>query len=183
VSSEVKDADNGEKAAVQTGHHKRVEAAKVELNGDDAKPNKEGRTNVVKVEPVKSSGGPTNACLVLIYPAGPDMGRRFALQRDELSIGRGADTDIQVDRDSVSRLHALVARRQNEWTLEDLGSTNGSYVNDAPVTKVVLRDGDFVRVGAAIFKFLTGDGAEAAYFEEIYRMTVVDALTATHTKR
>jgi diguanylate cyclase (GGDEF)-like protein len=67
--------------------------------------------------------------------------------------------------------------------VEDLGSTNGSYVNDNPVTKAPLRDGDFLKIGAAIFKFLTGANVEVSYHEEIYRMTIVDALTGTHNKR
>ena len=67
--------------------------------------------------------------------------------------------------------------------VEDLGSTNGSYVNDVPVQKSALRDSDFVKIGAAIFKFLTGSGIEASYHEEIYRMTIVDGLTGAHNKR
>src|SRR4029078_202515 len=55
--------------------------------------------------------------------------------------------------------------------------------NDVPVTKSVLRDADFVKIGAAIFKFLTGSGVEASYHEEIYKMTIVDALTGAHNKR
>src|SRR5258706_4980212 len=111
------------------------------------------------------------------------MGRRFALTRSEVVLGRGSDCDIQVDRDSVSRRHARVFRAGDQWLVEDLGSTNGSYVNDVPVTKSALRDGDFVKIGAAIFKFLTGSGIEASYHEEIYKMTIVDALTGAHNKR
>ena len=47
----------------------------------------------------------------------------------------------------------------------------------------MLRDADFVKIGAAIFKFLSGAGIEASYHEEIYRMTIVDALTGAHNKR
>jgi two-component system cell cycle response regulator len=143
----------------------------------------EWKTRVTKVHiPTPVTGG-VNACLVLIYPPGPDMGRRFLLDRAELVLGRGTDCDIQVDRDSVSRRHARVYRDNDNWLVEDLGSTNGSYVNDNPVTKAPLRDGDFLKIGAAIFKFLTGANVEVSYHEEIYRMTIVDALTGTHNKR
>ncbi len=67
--------------------------------------------------------------------------------------------------------------------MEDLGSTNGSYINDVPVDRSPLRDGDFLKVGAAIFKFLTGQGIESSYHEEIYRLTIIDALTGAHNKR
>ena len=143
----------------------------------------EWKTRVTKVQPVKTTPEVGEACLVLIYPPGPDMGRRFVLGRDEITLGRGPDCDIQVDRDSVSRRHARVFRVNEQWMGEDLGSTNGSYVNDTPITRAVLRDGDFLKIGSVIFKFLTGVGVEAAYHEEIYRMTIIDALTGAYNKR
>ncbi len=143
----------------------------------------EWKTRITKVQVVKPAKESGEACLVLIYPPGPDMGKRFPLARSETVLGRGADCDIQVDRDSVSRRHARVFRTGENWSVEDLQSTNGSYVDDVPVTKSVLRDGNFVKIGAAIFKFLMGAGVEASYHEEIYKMTIVDALTGAHNKR
>ena len=143
----------------------------------------EWKTRITKVQVVKPAKEAGEACLVLIYPPGPDMGKRFPLSRDEIVLGRGADCDIQVDRDSVSRRHAKVFRSGETWSVEDLQSTNGSYVNDVPVTRSVLRDADFLKIGAAIFKFLSGAGVEASYHEEIYRMTIVDALTGAYNKR
>ena len=143
----------------------------------------EWKTRITKVQVVKPTKEAGEACLVLIYPPGPDMGKRFPLSRSEVVLGRGADCDIQVDRDSVSRRHARVFRTGENWSVEDLQSTNGSYVNDVPVTKSVLRDADFVKIGAAIFKFLSGTGVEASYYEEIYRMTIIDGLTGAHNKR
>jgi diguanylate cyclase (GGDEF)-like protein len=143
----------------------------------------EWKTRITKVQVVKQPAAGGEGCLVLIYPPGPDMGRRFALTRNEVVLGRGSDCDIQVDRDSVSRRHARVFRSGDQWIVEDLGSTNGSYVNDVPVQKSALRDSDFVKIGAAIFKFLIGSGVEASYYEEIYRMTIIDGLTGAHNKR
>ncbi len=143
----------------------------------------EWKTRITKVQVVKPRSEPGEACLVLIYPPGPDMGKRFPLTRNEIVLGRGGDCDIQVDRDSVSRRHARVFRDGEAWMAEDLGSTNGSYVNDVPVQRSVLRDADFLKIGAAIFKFLSGTGVEASYHEEIYRMTIVDGLTGAHNKR
>jgi diguanylate cyclase (GGDEF)-like protein len=144
----------------------------------------EWKTRITKVQAVKPSGESGSACLVLIYPPGPDMGKRFPLDRAEFVLGRGADCDIQVDRDSVSRRHARVMKTDTGWNVEDLGSTNGSYVNDNQVTaSATLRDGDFLKIGAAIFKFLTGANVEVSYHEEIYRMTIVDGLTGVHNKR
>jgi two-component system cell cycle response regulator len=143
----------------------------------------EWKTRITKVQVVKPRVDSGEACLVLVYPPGPDMGKRFPLQRNEVVLGRGSDCDIQVDRDSVSRRHARVFRNGEQWMVEDLGSTNGSYVNDVPVQRSILRDSDFLKIGAAIFKFLSGAGVEAAYHEEIYRMTIIDGLTGAHNKR
>lgn len=143
----------------------------------------EWKTRITKVQLVKPKVSAGEACLVLIYPPGGEMGRRFELTGDEIVLGRGSDCDVQIDRDSVSRRHARVFRVNDQWMVEDLGSTNGSYVNDVPVQRSPLRDSDFLKVGAAIFKFLTGAGVEASYHEEIYRMTIVDGLTGAHNKR
>ena len=69
------------------------------------------------------------------------------------------------------------------WALEDLQSTNGSFVNDQRVERTILRDGDLLKFGAAILKFLSGTNVEAAYHEEIYQMTIVDGLTGVHQRR
>jgi diguanylate cyclase (GGDEF)-like protein len=144
----------------------------------------EWKTRITKVQVLKPKIADGEGCLVLIYPPGPDMGRRWTLDgADEIVVGRGADCDIQIDRDSVSRRHARVYRVDTQWFVEDLGSTNGSYINDVPIQRSPLRDGDFVKIGSAIFKFLSGTGVETSYHEEIYRMTIIDGLTGAHNKR
>src|SRR5687767_14038076 len=122
----------------------------------------EWKTRITKIQSARSPEASEDACLVLIYPPGPDMGKRFPLDRPEFVLGRGADCDIQVDRDSVSRRHARVYQPEGgvTWMVQDLGSTNGSYVNDHPIQQAPLGDGDFLKIGAAIFKFLTGDNVE-----------------------
>ena len=143
----------------------------------------EWKTRITKVQVLKPKVSDGEGCLVLIYPPGPDMGRRWPLGTDEIVVGRGSDCDIQIDRDSVSRRHARVYRVDEQWFVEDLGSTNGSYINDVPIQRSPLRDGDFVKIGSAIFKFLYGSGIETSYHEEIYRMTIIDGLTGAHNKR
>ncbi len=143
------------------------------------------KTRVTQIRPVeKPAVDPEQACLVLIYPPGSELGKRYELRgTNEVTIGRGADCDIQVDRDSVSRKHAKVTRAREMWQVVDLGSTNGSYVNDAQITQCSLRDGDLLKIGNAIFKFLVGGNIESSYHEEIYRMTIVDGLTQVYNKR
>jgi diguanylate cyclase (GGDEF)-like protein len=127
--------------------------------------------------------GDNTAILVMIYPPGPDLGRRFVLEHGVNIVGRLGQMQVQIDSDSVSRRHARITHVQEGWVLEDLGSTNGSFVNDERVTRRVLCNGDQLRFGAALAKFLSGNDIEAAYHEAIYRMSILDALTGAHNKR
>ena len=90
---------------------------------------------------------------------------------------------MQIDQESVSRNHARVAFNGQGYVLEDMGSTNGSYVNDEIVDIVHLRDGDQVKVGRTILKFIVGGNVEAQYHEEIYKLMTVDGLTQVHNRR
>jgi diguanylate cyclase (GGDEF)-like protein len=84
----------------------------------------------------------------------------------------------------VSRRHAFFEFRGSAWWVVDENSTNGTYVNDEQIKKeLCLTNGDRVKVGPTIFKYLTGQDVEAQYHEEIYRMTIIDGLTGAHVKR
>lgn len=122
-----------------------------------------------------------HACLVVIV--GEEIGKRITLDNRNLIIGRSSSADLQLDVDSVSRNHALVARSNFGWMLRDLGSTNGTLVNDQPIKEHPLADGDQIRIGRALLKFLTGSNVEAQYHEEIYRLMTLDGLTQVHNKR
>jgi diguanylate cyclase (GGDEF)-like protein len=122
------------------------------------------------------------AALVLIH--GEDLGRKFDLTNEETLIGRTSKADIQVDQDSVSRNHAKIRVDGTRITIEDLGSTNGTIVNDEHIEEVLrLRNGDLVKIGRTVFKFIASNNIEAAYHDEIYRMTTVDGLTQVFNRR
>ncbi len=131
----------------------------------------------------KPTTGTQDAVLLAIYPTGNGMGRRFALNKSEHVIGRVEDVDVPLEGEGLSRRHARIFRDDAGWWVEDLGSTNGTHVNDRRITRHALADGDLVRTGVAICKFLSGDNIEAAYHEEIYRMSIMDGLTGVHNKR
>src|SRR6201997_868977 len=124
-----------------------------------------------------------SACLVHIYPTGPGMGTRYPLGDVALVIGRGSDSEIRINDHSVSRRHARIQPGADGYYAVDLQSTNGTYVNDTPASMYKLKDGDYLRVGNCIYRFLIGGNVEAEYHEEIYRLTIMDALTETHNKR
>ena len=144
------------------------------------------KTRVTAVVPLPLTN-PTkgNDCLVVIYTKDPSLlGKRFVLEASPMRVGRGADNQIVLDGDSVSRRHAHWERRGETWWVIDDGSTNGTYVNDEIILKQqTLANGDRVKVGGLIFKFLTGEDVESQYHEEIYRMTIVDGLVQIYNKR
>src|SRR5262249_4589027 len=89
------------------------------------------------------------ACLVVFY--GAHIGRRIILEDEEITIGRSESANIQVDQDSVSRQHARLVTIGGRIVLHDLGSTNGTFVNDDLIEQSELKDGDLVRIGQTIF--------------------------------
>src|SRR5262249_41922009 len=123
------------------------------------------------------------ACLVHIYPTGPGMGRRYPMGAKTLLIGRGSDCDIQIEDHAASRRHARIEATPAGHVAVDLGSTNGTFVNGTPISRQQLEDGDYLRVGNRIYRYLAGGNVEADYHEEIYRLAIIDGLTGIPNKR
>src|SRR6516165_6282916 len=83
-------------------------------------------------------------------------GVRYTLTDEPLVIGRGNDCEIRINDHSVSRRHARLQPGVDGYYAVDLQSTNGTYVNDVPASMCKLKDGDYLRVGNCIYRFLTG---------------------------
>jgi diguanylate cyclase (GGDEF)-like protein len=130
---------------------------------------------------VVGTSEPGVAYLVVIY--GAELGRRIALGAAVIECGRVMQTDIPLDDDAVSRKHALFAWTGSSYIVRDLGSTNGTFVNDVNVRERTLVDGDQIKIGRTIFKFIYGGNVELAYHEAIYHLMTFDGLTQTHNKR
>jgi len=129
------------------------------------------------------SAAESTEILVTIY--GETIGRRYALAdvAPAAILGRDPEAPLSIDDDSVSRQHCEFQREPEGWYVQDLGSTNGTYVAGEPVTRALLNDGDHVKVGSTILKYLSTANVEAAYYEEIYRMAIFDGLTQIHNRR
>ncbi len=142
-------------------------------------------TRVTKISTLKDvrSERSTECCLVQIH--GPELGKKYLID-SELTIGRDQANHIWVDLDNVSRRHARIRVQGSRVLVEDLGSTNGTYLNDEELAQATpLRSGDLVKVGSSIFKFLDGASAdvEVQYHETIYTLTIADGLTGVNNKR
>jgi diguanylate cyclase (GGDEF)-like protein len=143
--------------------------------------NARSKTVVTVISKISERSVGKDACLVVIY--GLELGRKYNLESPNVIIGRSSKSEIQIDQESVSRNHAKIINTGKSIILRDLGSTNGTYVNDQLIDEYVLKDGDFIKIGRTIFKFLSGGNIENAYHEEIYRLTTVDGLTQVFNRR
>jgi two-component system cell cycle response regulator len=150
---------------------------------DDMTSAREEKTRVSQISRIadkRLAGGVP--CLVQIY--GKDIGRKYPLDKVQTTIGRGPDNTIVCDMDNISRSHCKLYAGAGGTHIEDTGSTNGTFVNDQElVARRKLHNGDFIKVGGVIFKFIDGDNIEQLYYEEIYRMAIIDGLTQIFNKR
>lgn len=124
----------------------------------------------------------------LIVLRGAEIGRDFRLRRAGMVIGRSPTVDICLPDDRASRRHARIDYQgtggpdDTTFVLTDLGSTNRTYLNREPVESVELRDGDKIRIGDTILKFVVLDSIEAKFHEEVRDRISYDQLTGLLTK-
>jgi pSer/pThr/pTyr-binding forkhead associated (FHA) protein len=78
------------------------------------------------------------------------------LERPELVVGRSCEADLQIDSSLISRRHLVLRRRGPEYEMEDLRSCNGVFLNGVRAHSAVLRDGDLLQVGEAVFIYHEG---------------------------
>lgn len=124
--------------------------------------------------------------ILIAHPDGKRLGTRYRLTPGStLEIGRSPTAEVSMPEVlSISRQHARLRYQGANITLEDLGSTNGTYLNGRTVSGVeTLRSGDRFQVGAVHFKFLRERDVEHAYYEAIYDLVTRDGLTDAYNKR
>ena len=118
---------------------------------DGARQSRGARTKKPKATkaPPKRRGSPSHVLVV----EGANSGERADLDQAPILIGRGTDAAIRLDDDYVSTRHARIASSGDEWFVEDLGSTNGTYVGTARITQpTTLTLGTRVRIGKTILE-------------------------------
>lgn len=93
---------------------------------------------------------------VLRQLRGPGAPQDITLTRDEHVVGRSRSADLFVDSPELSRRHVRLTKEGNEYTLTDLGSRNGVFLNGVRVHSAVLRGGDTVQMGNVTFLYLEG---------------------------
>jgi two-component system cell cycle response regulator len=151
-------SDNGEKTAV--------------LQGDTETLNKE-----------LAKAKEQEACLIIIR--GSPQGHRFFITQDEMTIGRDPSADISVSDQSISRKHAKVIKKDGKVHLTDLGSSNGTLVNDKKVganETVILAKEDMLKLGNSIFKFLPAGELEILFYGNLGSAAHTDPMTRIYNK-
>jgi two-component system, cell cycle response regulator len=124
--------------------------------------------------------------ILIAHPENRMLGTRFRLRPGSVvEIGRSPAAEISLPEVlSVSRTHARIEHRGLHVVVEDLGSTNGTYVNDRLAQgETVLSSGDRFQVGAVHFKFLHERDVENAYHLAIYNLVTRDGLTEIFNQR
>jgi FHA domain len=109
-----------------------------------------------EIEPVEIDEVTAAGAALVIRAGGGRVGETFALTGDRLSIGRRPESEIFLDDVTVSRDHALLVRRSNDYYLDDSGSLNGTYVNRQRVDSHKLEDGDELQIGKYKLTYLEG---------------------------
>jgi diguanylate cyclase (GGDEF)-like protein len=126
-----------------------------------------------------------NRRATLTFLTGFNAGQVFALDKAEHTMGRGTDADVWADDSAVSRHHARVVRSgAGEYRLEDLGSTNGTFVGGTRVKSVELASGDRVQLGPNIaMRFAFLDDQEEELQRRLYESSTRDALTLVYNRK
>jgi hypothetical protein len=97
--------------------------------------------------PIELVQGTANGPALVIRAGGGRVGESFAVDRERMSIGRRPDAEVFLDDVTVSRDHALLISRGEQWYLDDCGSLNGTYVNRSRIESQRLEEGDEVQIG------------------------------------
>ena len=105
--------------------------------------------------PVELGQVTANGPALIIRAGGGRVGESFAVEGERMSIGRRPDSEVFLDDITVSRDHALLIRRSEDWYLDDCGSLNGTYVNRSRIDSHRLEEGDEVQIGKYKLTFHT----------------------------
>ena len=148
----------------------------------------DGKTKVLKIDQATlnnelQKAKEQDACLIIIR--GSPQGHRFFLTQSEMTIGRDASADLTVNDQSISRKHAKIVKANGKVAITDLGSSNGTFVNDKKVEKdatVVLAKEDMVKLGNSILKFLPAGELEILFYGNLGSAAHTDAMTKIYNK-
>ncbi|MDE3270080.1 MAG: GGDEF domain-containing protein [Pseudomonadota bacterium] len=122
----------------------------------------------------------------LIQYSGVRVGRCYKIDLNEAQYvaGRSPDADIRIDEQSVSRKHVQFKNSDSGTLVVDLGSANGTFVNDKRITSpTTINDGNILRLGTVLLKFFSHNNLDGIIQDKIYRMATIDSGTQIFNKK
>ena len=130
---------------------------------------------------------PAQYPLYLVVIGGGIPGSMIRLSSGGTRLGRAADNSLQLPDGSISRYHAFLGvDEEGQVRLSDLGSTNGTFVNERRIpenTPILIEDGDRLQFGAnVLFKFIRPDPCDEQFQREMFERTVRDSLTGLYNR-
>ncbi len=121
------------------------------------------------------------ACLLVV--GGELNGSLFNLEMGETVVGRNPDCTISLDFHGVSRKHFTINVTESEVELTDLGSANGTYLNNQKLTDpVILKRADMIKIGAIAMKFIPKGDPERLTYDKLHEEAHTDGLTKCYNK-
>ncbi len=127
----------------------------------------------------------TDCLLIVKSPDAAEIGRRYPLDKNVISIGRGLDNDIVIESHNISRSHTRIEFRSTDTFVVDTASTNGTFINDAdkPLREARLQTGDIIRIGDRSLAYLRGADVDAQHFELISRIATLDSASGASNRK
>jgi diguanylate cyclase (GGDEF)-like protein len=115
---------------------------------------------------------------------GPAMGQQIILEEGDFIFGRSKDANVVIEDEAISRHHFKIKVKDKIATIEDLNSTNGTFVNELRVKQKVLEANDKIRISSlTVLRFSYVDLIDRDSHERFYEMALFDPVTMAHTKR
>jgi len=150
---------------------------------DDTTQTRDDDQTIVGVPLLRPSDAGRKAYLVVLE--GWEIGREIELGAGQWTFGRAAHATVRINMPSVSREHAQIICTNGSgddcFLITDLDSSNGTSINDTSVTSARLRNGDKIRMGDVLFKFVLADEADARFYRDVHRLIHYDQLTGLLT--
>ncbi len=120
----------------------------------------------------------------VLFLSGPLIGKLLHIQEGITVLGRAPDANLVINDPRISRHHVKIDVTGQDVTIEDMGSTNGTFVNGKRITKQALADGDKIQISSStVFKFALQDKTENIFHKELYKMAIIDPVTNVYNKR
>lgn len=109
----------------------------------------------------------------LIQTSENGAGIKLSIEKQRTTIGRDASNDISLDDELASKEHAVLevisTEKEVTFVIQDLKSTNHTFVNDAPIDLHKLKDGDLIRIGMSDFRFISQDPDSMDETAQLYK--------------